>query len=174
MTVSMFIIRHGKRLPLHDHPGMFGFIKVVHGSIMVKTYTSLDIPQQQIPQNVKDYLDQRFGVPRLPVYPCRFEGTRSVSENDDCCVLTPYAGNMHEIVSESGTSAFIDILTPSYNHTNTADRRPCSYLTELNVNGVENAPEGVKYLVRIRPPNDYWCDESPYCGPEVDSYAPDI
>ena len=174
MTVAMFIIPQGKRLPLHDHPGMFGFIKVVHGSLKVKTYTPVDVSQQPIPQSVNDYLDQKYGSPRLPVFPCRYEGIQSVSERDECCVLTPAGCNIHEIVSESGTSAFIDILSPSYDHTDTDERRPCSYYKELNVNVEESANKDMKYLVRIRPPNDYWCDEEPYCGPDVSSLATGI
>ena len=172
----MFILRQGKRLPLHDHPGMFGFIKVVHGSLTVKTYTPLDGSQHQVPHSVNEYLDNLYGSPRLPVLTCHYEGTRRVSESDDCCVLTPEGRNIHEIVSDSGTAAFIDILSPSYDHSYSETRRPCSYLKDLDISAESNnASHGdIRYLIHIRAPNDYWCDEAVYTGPEVNSCIPGI
>ena len=171
MTVCMFIVKQGKRLPLHDHPGMFGFVKVIHGSVKVKTYTPLDTSQHQIPHKVTEHLAKYYGPePGLQVYPCQYHGTQQVSETDDCCVLTPAGCNIHEIVSDSGTAAFFDILSPSYDHSYTEERRPCSYFKELDVD-TENtaATKDIRYLLNIRPPNDYWCDEATYSGPEVRS-----
>ena len=163
----MFIVKQGKRLPLHDHPGMFGFIKVIHGSVKVKTYTPSDTFQHPLPQDITDYMDQHYGPePGPPVLPCQYHGTQQLSETDDCCVLTPAGYNIHEVVSDVGTAAFFDILSPSYDHSCTEERRPCSYFKEMDVDSLST---DIKYLIPIRPPNDYWCDEVEYAGPEVES-----
>ena len=47
ISVGIFIIRRGCRIPLHNHPGMYGVIKVVHGKVDVATYTKVDQEQVQ-------------------------------------------------------------------------------------------------------------------------------
>lgn len=38
--ISVFILpRNGAKIPLHDHPNMYGIIKVIYGKINVKTFT---------------------------------------------------------------------------------------------------------------------------------------
>ena len=39
-TMSVFIIRKGQQLPLHDHPGMTGVIKVLYGTINITSYAA--------------------------------------------------------------------------------------------------------------------------------------
>ena len=41
ISVGIFIIGRGCRIPLHNHPGMHGVLKVVHGQIDVASYTKL-------------------------------------------------------------------------------------------------------------------------------------
>lgn len=163
MTIAVFVLKPGKRLPLHDHPGMFGLLKVVHGSISIKTYSLLDPKKYPVPQSLSERLASRYGK-TIPVIPSRFEGNRICSEADECCVVSPDSKNIHEICSESGTAAFLDILSPPYNHDSPQDYRPCSYFREIEVDSNDSS---VRYLVQISSPREYWCDSAPYLGPEL-------
>ncbi|XP_045188949.1 2-aminoethanethiol dioxygenase-like [Mercenaria mercenaria] len=163
MTIAVFVLKQGKRLPLHDHPGMFGLLKVVHGSVAIKTYTPLDPNQYPVPASLSERLANRYGR-NIPVYPSRYEGNKVFSETDECCVISPNSKNIHEIHSESGTAAFLDILSPPYNHKSAEDYRPCSYYKEIDVDSQDS---NIRYLVKITDPPDYWCNEAKYCGPEL-------
>ncbi|KAL4231550.1 hypothetical protein ACF0H5_009131 [Mactra antiquata] len=164
MTVAVFVLRSGKRLPLHDHPGMTGLLKVVHGSVTIKSYSLIEDNSYTVPQSLSDYLFQRYGR-HIPVYPAKYEGSTVFTENDHCSVISPDNKNIHEICSESGTAAFLDVLSPPYNHkaVNDPEYRPCSYFKDLTVDDSSD----VRYLVQIRAPGDYWCDEVPYTGPKL-------
>ena len=45
ISVGIFIIRRGCRIPLHNHPGMYGILKVVHGCVDVSSYTKVSPDQ---------------------------------------------------------------------------------------------------------------------------------
>ena len=162
MTVAVFVLKQGSRLPLHDHPQMYGFLKVIHGKINIRTYSPLETSQYPVPTSVMDSLVARYGK-TFPVYPMKLDGNSVVSENDnDCCVLSPEGKNVHEITTVAGPAAFIDILTPPYNPDALFDRRPCAYYRELCADQVD---PNIRYLVKINPPHDYWCNEVEYTGP---------
>ncbi|XP_052227270.1 2-aminoethanethiol dioxygenase-like isoform X1 [Dreissena polymorpha] len=165
MTVSVFILRKGSRLPLHDHPGMYGFLKVIHGSVTIDTYSPLDQSHFNMPVASLQNLHQRFGR-KIPAFPTRFENTRTFSAKDDCAILTPEGRNIHEIYAESGTAAFLDILAPPYctERFSQDGFRPCTYYKEVEAS-VSNP--SVRYIMPIPPPPEYWCDEIPYMGPAV-------
>lgn len=163
MTIAVFVLRQGKSLPLHDHPGMFGLLKVIHGSVTIKTYTPLDPIQYPVPTSLSEALANKYGRD-IPVYPSRYEGNKICSEMDECCVISPASKNIHEITSESGTAAFLDVLSPPYNHKTMDDYRPCSYFKEI---GTDSKEPNIRYLVKIRSPPEYWCDEADYNGPEL-------
>ncbi|CAK9832731.1 2-aminoethanethiol dioxygenase [Anthophora retusa] len=38
-AISIFILKHGFTMPIHDHPGMYGFLKVISGIVQVNNYT---------------------------------------------------------------------------------------------------------------------------------------
>ncbi|XP_052773928.1 2-aminoethanethiol dioxygenase-like [Mya arenaria] len=165
MTVAIFILREGKKLPLHDHPGMHGLIKVVHGSLNVKTYSALDQSMYQIPTSSEEDLHEKYGR-KIPVVPAKLEGTWTCNESDDCMILTPQSGNLHEITAVNGTAAFLDFLSPPYCHERFSrdGYRPCNYFSESD--SAQSDPD-VKYIMPISAPRDYWCDEVEYTGPPV-------
>lgn len=166
MTVAVFVLRKGSRLPLHDHPGMFGLLKVIHGEVKINTYTPLNRSQYTAPTSLQDRLNSKYGK-IINVYPSKYEGTKLCSETDECSVITPNSRSIHEIHAESGTAAFLDVLSPPYNHRckRTDDEfRPCSYYMDVEEDMQDS---NIHYLVKIAPPRDYWCDEAEYHGPPL-------
>jgi len=39
MQVMLIFLKKGHAIPLHDHPGMFGIMKVVSGEMLVRQYS---------------------------------------------------------------------------------------------------------------------------------------
>ena len=42
VSVGIFIVKPGSRLPLHNHPNMYGLLKVVYGMVDVKIYSKFE------------------------------------------------------------------------------------------------------------------------------------
>merc|ERR1719436_1347682 len=62
ISVGIFVVNGKSGLPLHNHPGMHGMIKVVHGSLMLSCYDKLPLfsisPQNElIPKALMNRLD---------------------------------------------------------------------------------------------------------------------
>jgi len=43
VSVGVFVLRDGAKIPLHEHPYMYGGLKVIHGKVRIQSYT----PQQK-------------------------------------------------------------------------------------------------------------------------------
>lgn len=97
LTVVIIVIPPGHALPLHDHPNMTGFIKVLHGRIRVRTYSKIGASKdgQQPAFKMSESVLSRRSYPQ---------------------VVTPTMGNIHSIEYERGEgyAAFLDILSPPY------------------------------------------------------------
>lgn len=57
-TLTVFILRNGYTMPLHDHPGITGLLKVLHGRVKIRSYSNVD-PNVN-PMDVQ--IGQRFEV----------------------------------------------------------------------------------------------------------------
>lgn len=40
VSIGIYVIRNGARVPIHDHPGMHGVLKVVYGQVRIQAYTA--------------------------------------------------------------------------------------------------------------------------------------
>ncbi|CAG7831857.1 unnamed protein product [Allacma fusca] len=101
--VCIFILYPKSKIPLHSHPGMYGILKVLHGDVVVKSYTSI---------NEVDYRK-----PTLPTFNA-VERVECLSEKSSPAIITP-ENNLHEIVNQENQSAvFLDILSPRYESEN--------------------------------------------------------
>ncbi|KAK8768286.1 hypothetical protein V5799_015514 [Amblyomma americanum] len=137
--MSIFIIRRGERIPLHDHPGMFGVLKVLHGSGTISSYSAVRPPS-----------GDELEAERHPDV--------AVSSDSAPCCLTPTERNFHEIRALDGPLAFLDILAPPYD----GKVRDCHYYSVAD--GVAAA---VVRLRRMEPPGDFWCENATYRGPPI-------
>lgn len=188
-SMGIFVLRENARIPLHDHPGMYGLIKVIHGRISVKSFDHVIIPPEDDPSSTSSSTtanptsgksSSHFDVSFKKLFsdsaknprPFLDVPHREATVNDDCCILTPTKGNIHEVRSSGGAAAFLDILAPPYDM-ETADRR-CFYYEKVSTKItptsalLEKYPNNqLQWLVQVQQPSDFWCDEAEYEGPEL-------
>ncbi|GFO25780.1 2-aminoethanethiol dioxygenase [Plakobranchus ocellatus] len=155
-TMAVFIVKAGGFLPLHDHPGMFGLLKVISGSVKLTSYTQTDtrpLPQcsPQRPVDLpKNILTVKKNIDTI------------VTESDDCCCLSPLEKNFHKIEALTDVAAFLDILAPPY-----GGERDCNYYKELPIESPHH--KDVRWLAEVPQPRSYWCDVLKYKGPSLTS-----
>lgn len=123
-TVCLFILKKGATMPIHNHPNMTVFSRVIHGSILAKTFTTG--PQRRI-GNVDLFHIENSTAKVIN----SSSGLESVLIIDD-----GQEPNLHSFRAESDLAAFLDIIGPPYDDTN----RVCSYYAEMpqsEIDGVE-------------------------------------
>ncbi|KAF2364557.1 Cysteine oxygenase/2-aminoethanethiol dioxygenase [Trinorchestia longiramus] len=153
VNICVFILRRGVRMPMHDHPGMHGLLKVVHGGIAVQSYTLLG---ESGPHNLQ------CAAKHAPV--------KRTTDHPPLS-LTPDRENLHEIVSLDGPAAFLDILSPPYGEDRRMGfERDCHYFREVDVSGhafLSGLDVTKIWLAPIASPSDFWCDQAEYRGPPL-------
>lgn len=179
LTIGIFVLRPGARLPLHDHPLMYGILKVIHGSVNIQSYSILpekgryDLNNEHTPVdfgcelNPRDISLTEDTFYKQVIITARKEPATVVNEADSVCFLSPIKSNLHEIQSVNGAAAFLDILAPPYNtDIPGVGPRPCRYFMELE-DKVPASDERLplRRLLRIPSPPDFWSQSAPYQGP---------
>lgn len=162
VTVSIFIVRKGMKLPLHDHPGMTGVIKVLYGTLKITSYKAT---------NGCLSLDEHSSLNIIPVTKLP---DVILTSSSDCQLLTPHIGNFHTIQSVGADAAMFDILSPPYD-----ENRECNFYREIpqenknNDTGTNTDGNCVVYLQRISQPSSFYCDQLPYTGPSIEVLSDD-
>lgn len=156
-SMGVFLLKSGASIPLHDHPGMHGMLKVMYGKVRISCF---------------DRLERSSGstLPAPPLPPAQMGALRrsllrSIGEyTEECgpCVLSPDQDNLHQIDAIDGPTAFLDILAPPYDPD---DDRDCHYYKVLTE--VKSTDQKEVWLTEISQPPDFWCGAEPYPGPEV-------
>ncbi|XP_031847232.1 2-aminoethanethiol dioxygenase [Nomia melanderi] len=156
LTISIFILKHGVTMPMHDHPGMHGFLKVISGAVQVNSYT-LKTNDDHIIKLNKEIAAFRH----RPI---------SLHSNSPACVLTPQDKNLHEISCIEGPAAFLDILSPPYDEDDSGNGpRPCTFFKTISSKLSTDLPdiiEEVKLLAFEGPPN-FDSESLKYTGPPL-------
>lgn len=160
-SMGVFLLKPGASIPLHDHPGMNGMLKVLYGKVNIRCYDKLEIA---VGADAKD--ESQFEPPQGDAVSravLRTSGQFTVQSAP--CVLSPAKDNLHEIDAVDGPAAFLDILAPPYDPN---DGRDCHYYKVLQTVGrKEQGSEDEVWLVEIPQPDDFWCGGEPYPGPNV-------
>uniref|UniRef100_A0A3Q1JSJ5 Uncharacterized protein n=1 Tax=Anabas testudineus TaxID=64144 RepID=A0A3Q1JSJ5_ANATE len=153
-SMGVFLLRTGASIPLHDHPGMNGMLKVLYGKVRVRCYDKLE-------DNVMDK------VQTSSIWRSVLHSVAVYTETSGPCLLTPVRDNLHQIEAVDGPAAFLDILAPPYNPD---DGRDCHYYQVLQkvVDGdTTGGRKNETWLLEIPQPEDFWCGGEPYPGPAV-------
>ncbi|XP_064790197.1 2-aminoethanethiol dioxygenase-like [Oncorhynchus masou masou] len=167
-SMGVFLLKSGASIPLHDHPGMYGMLKVMYGKVRITCFDRLD-------KSTNVASDMQFKPPLLPFQrdTLRRSILRSVgefTEESGPCMLTPDRDNLHQIDAVDGPTAFLDILAPPYDPD---DGRDCHYYKVLesasDSEDKKAEAQGQKevWLMEVPQPSDFWCGGEPYPGPEV-------
>lgn len=159
LSMGIFILKPGMKLPLHDHPQMYGLLKVIAGTIKITSFSlHTEKTLKCIGKSCKHPSSE---------YPMTVIAERNpdilADSLSETCILEPDKGNLHEIESIGGPAAFIDILAPPY-ETEIPDygARKCTYFSVVK----ELAPQVCK-LEEINSPSWFWNDVHPYTGLEI-------
>ncbi|KAF7645543.1 hypothetical protein LDENG_00202620 [Lucifuga dentata] len=157
-SMGVFLLKSGASIPLHDHPGMHGMLKVLYGKARISCYDRLELPAGGLPAAQRGAL--RRSVLR---------STGEYTEDSGPCVLSPDRDNLHQIDAVDGPTAFMDILAPPYDP---EDGRDCHYYRALTDAAVRSAEDREReqeevWLMEISQPPEFWCGAEPYPGPEV-------
>lgn len=146
LTINMFVLRPGSKLPLHDHPHMYGICKVIQGKVRIRSFT-LDP-------------DQKFNKDKRVT--AAIESEMIVTDSCESVLLTPRKGNIHEIRAHDGGAAFVDILAPPYHSNNDGlGPRTCHYFIEASNSKKSTSVE----FFKVERVPEYWTDFAPYVGP---------
>ncbi|XP_022907609.2 2-aminoethanethiol dioxygenase-like [Onthophagus taurus] len=150
ITMGVFVLKDGMKLPLHDHPEMHGLIKVLTGKIKVKSFSIEEDPE---------FL---YCKPPPIVLTAQKQPDILADSTSDVCVLRPKSKNIHEIESVDGPAAFFDILSPPYETPMRDTLRRCNYF-EITAKVHRDSYK----LTEIEPPVWFWNDCIKYLGPAI-------
>ncbi len=145
ISVGIFIIKSHHRIPLHDHPHMFGLIKVLDGHGHLNAFNVL------LENNSNELI-------------CTKHVSTSINSQSETAVIYPNQSNIHEIYAINNQHcAFLDILSPPYSNENDCTcyiAIPTSSSTDINEN------ERNYTLKRIFD-EEYYTESLQYTGPTI-------
>lgn len=149
MTMCVFLLRAGGVIPLHDHPGMHVFGRLLFGRMRS---ISLDVEEQ----------NDEVHPPPGPPGACwaRIHSDVTLGPKPTTYGLGPEEGNLHTLHALED-SAFFDVLTPPYDW---QAGRDCTYFGRVGADP-EDASR-LSIIPRSRPPRDFVMDFKDYKGPK--------
>lgn len=172
LSVGIFILKPGMKLPLHDHPHMYGLIKVIAGVIKITSFSlNTEATRKaggdgfEMKTKLSSFIHSFIGDNNFFRKEITAELSSEILATADTgsCVLEPEKGNLHEVESVGGPAAFIDILSPPYETyiPNVGPRKCCYYKV------VKELTPRVFKLEETGSPAWYWNDTFPYTGPQL-------
>lgn len=146
ISVGIFIIKSHHRIPLHDHPHMFGLIKVLDGQGHLNAYNV------QLEKNANELL-------------CTKQISTSINSQSDTAVIYPTKSNIHEIyASQDHHCAFLDILSPPYSNENDCTCYMAIPSTQSTTESNENEKN---YILKRIFDEEYYTESLQYTGPTI-------
>ncbi|KAF6259325.1 hypothetical protein COO60DRAFT_1014637 [Scenedesmus sp. NREL 46B-D3] len=141
MTIGIFQLPPGSRMPLHDHPGMTVFSRLLYGTLHVRAYDWVNPPPEcggvasspassDCSSSSNSSSSTCTSEPGLGgiggnIQPTRLVTDRVLTAPADTMVLFPQSGgNIHAFTAIS-PCAILDVLTPPYGNKN------CTYYREV-------------------------------------------
>ena len=153
-SVGVFVLPPRARLPLHNHPDMVVFSKLLYGTQHSRSYDWDEPPAEGA-------LHYAAAAPKGRRARLRAEKTLPAGGPPE--VALPEEGNLHALTALT-PCAMLDIIAPPYN-TRVAGR-DCTYYEEL---GAEEGDDGALRVVlrEFEPPDDFYIRGGRYTGTPV-------
>eukprot|EP00128_Syssomonas_multiformis_P010119 Colp12_sorted_trinity150504_noHs@30152 len=136
LTMGVFLMKKGTKIPLHDHPDMYVLSKVIYGSIRLVAYDVVIPVQSNRQVSCSEYLTNKSllqGYTRL----CHKTVDMVLKEGDIHTTKPMDGGNFHEIEALEDT-AFVDIMSPPYDNYR---GRECFYYEAIDADADQDAVE---------------------------------
>ncbi|XP_062989145.1 2-aminoethanethiol dioxygenase [Elgaria multicarinata webbii] len=185
-SMGVFVLRAGACIPLHDHPGMNGLLKVLYGTLRIACFDALPDPgnaegaaagggcrASSGSGSAAAAAAQRTGSgsPRRRRHRGVLRSHQLYTPASPPCLLSPHTDNLHQIDAVGGPAAFLDILAPPYDPEHGRD---CHYyclgdgqsLPPAAADHHQGLPKEV-WLLETPQAADFWCGSEPYQGPGV-------
>ena len=124
--ISVFILPPHTCLPLHDHPDMIVWTKVLYGELFMESY-DVDKEKEECIQNGNTIVEL------LQKNNCK------KTTQDSCWLATPNHGNIHQFSSRDSPCVFIDVILPPYD-----EDRICSFYEILKTDCLVNKTKFVR------------------------------
>ncbi|KAF3783038.1 Plant cysteine oxidase 2 [Nymphaea thermarum] len=169
-SICIFCLPPAAFIPLHNHPGMTVFSKLLFGSMHIKSYDWVtNIPNGSNPEgqpNFQGMASMASSVgPRLAKV--HFDGIFT-AESDTSVLYPTTGGNLHTFRAITAC-AVLDVLGPPYSE---ADGRDCTYYRSLpcpraSGEGALDARGVYELLEEIQMPDDFSFVPAPYRGPRI-------
>lgn len=164
ITMGIFILKPGFKMPLHDHPQMYGLLKVISGVVNIRSYTEYPLKEaNSIDFALKAKLEAARlaqGFSQRRKFFAKISSSQTCRSDSEACFLTPTISNYHEIEALTMPAAFFDILAPPYDTViKNVGPRVCRYYKVANV-----ISTNIVELQEIDVPDCFYCDQEPYLG----------
>lgn len=119
-SIGIFCLPPSAVIPLHNHPGMTVFSKILFGSMHIKSYDWIDSPKDD------DKLTEPTHLEGQNVRLAKVNTDTVFTAPCETSILYPTAGgNMHCFTART-SCAVLDVLGPPYND---SEKRHCAYYT---------------------------------------------
>ncbi|XP_075986899.1 2-aminoethanethiol dioxygenase [Anticarsia gemmatalis] len=166
INMSIFVLKPGFKMPLHDHPHMHGLLKVISGAVKIRAFT--EYPLKEVLNHVDFQTRAKLEAARLAQglhkkrkLFAQITNSSTCSEISETCTLTPTISNYHEIEALEMPAAFFDILSPPYDTLiEGIGPRRCRYYNVVN-----SISTNLVELHETEVPTCFYCDQAPYLGP---------
>jgi cysteamine dioxygenase len=137
VSLSVFLIKSGCNIPLHNHPNMHGFGKIIYGKGRIISYTLKEPENDEIT--------------------AKYEFNKEI-KSGDILLLEPNKNNVHEIqASNDSDLVLVDLILPPYESN-------CSFYEILKQKNDDNL---VVFKLLDKAPSTYFCESLVFQGPEL-------
>ncbi|XP_038992636.1 plant cysteine oxidase 2-like [Hibiscus syriacus] len=154
-SICIFFLPANAVIPLHNHPGMTVFSKLLVGKLHIKSYDWVDHPNSQHPMAMPPSSQLRLA---------RLKADGVIKAPCETSVLYPTTGgNIHEFRAIT-PCAVLDVLGPPYSK---EDDRDCSYYKDLPVLHGVNEEDDLRWLEENQAPENSEMDRIEYLGPQL-------
>ena len=120
----LFFIKKGQVMPLHDHPNMSVYFKLMFGKLSYNSYDKIDKKFQYNQFSNDEYEEVLANKTRVEAK----KREKKYLDQNNLLLVRPSVGNMHKFVAEED-SCFFDICLPNYT---TDSLRRITYFNEIS------------------------------------------